>query len=206
MSEKYDLTPKVCDDDTVAAETLFRLLEREGCADFVETGTYVGGTSSAVTRRFPEMSVWTMEVQRCLYEEAQKNFAGLGVNSYCGDSVSLMREKVFPFLRERPLFYLDSHISAYNAANTPGLIESYPLRDEIKAIAEVSFLRPIIVIHDFFSPDQPDLHYDADHGHPLNWAYIADVITKVYREPIPRFYNTEATGRRRGVVYIGVEK
>jgi len=205
-TEIYDLTLKAFDDDTIAADTLFRLLEREGCQDFVETGTYVGGTSSAVKRRFPNIEVWTMEVQRSLFEEAQKNFAGLQVHSFCGDSVVLMRTEVLPHLRPRPLFFLDSHISAYNAANTPGLVENYPLRDEITAIAEVAHLNPIIVIHDFFSPDQPDLHYDADHGHPLNWDYIKDVIMKVYPEPIPRFYNTAATGRRRGIVYVGVEK
>lgn len=197
------------DGDSVAWNAFCRIVEAEGCKDFIETGTYRGGTSLTVARSFSDMAVWTIELDPDLFAQAATRFEGSSVHNLLGDSVSLLPQ-ILPTLRPRPFFWLDAHISPCNVAHGSQYPERYPLRDELTLIATVKHLRPILGIHDFVSPGHPELSFDRDHGVPLDWNYIKAAVASIYDEPVPHVHNTEATGEigigRVGIVYIGVDR
>jgi len=197
--------PSAFDNDVYALQTVSAILVREQCRDFVETGTFMGGTSLGIQKAFPDLTVWTTESDEQLHRNAADRFKGTPIRSLLGNSVKLLAEQIIPKLRPRPFFYLDSHVSAYNVEKNPQLVEHYPLHSEIELISTIRHLRPIIAIHDFYNPQHPAYSFDRDHGVPLAWDYIKDQIRLVYPDqtPIPHFYNDAATGNRVGIIYIG---
>jgi hypothetical protein len=88
------------------------------------------------------------------------------------------------------LFYLDAHSH----------IET-PLLDELKAIAEAE-IKPIIVIHDWKIPDRPDLGYDSYNGQDYTFEWIKPSIEAIYGDEYAYYYNNQAEGAKRGVIYI----
>lgn len=200
--------PGMFDNDLFAFETVSNIIKKEKCLDFVETGTFMGGTSLGIAKAFPNITVWTTESDEILFKNASERFKGISIKSFCGDSVELLKNEIISKLRPRPFFYLDSHVSEYNVQCNPQLIEHYPLKDEILLISSIKELNPIIAIHDFYNPYHPKYSYDKDHGIPLNWDYIKEEIKMVYpnQNPIPYFYNDSSTGNKVGIIYIGVTK
>lgn len=206
--EPFDPTQEVApfDFDQEALDTVIGLIDREGTREFVETGTYLGGTSLGVKTIRPSLTVWTVEQDARLYMEACYRLRRSGVLNLYGDSISVLRDQIIPNIKHpRPMFFLDSHVSSWNVIHNPALVEHYPLRDEIDLIAAALFsLRPIVVIHDFFNPEHPELGYDVDHGHPLNWKYIKDHADRLAEGEVEKFYNQNPTGHRIGIIYLNV--
>ena len=198
--------PVAFDNDIFALKTAGKIFKNKGCLDFVETGTFMGGTSFVIYKNFPDIQVWTVEADDILYKNAANRFADTNIRSFLGNSIEILKNNIIPNLRLRPFFFLDSHVSAYNVSQNPSLKEYYPLKEEILEIAKIKNLRPIIAIHDFYNPQHPDYVFDKDHGVPLDWNYIKNEIKEVYpdQESIPYFYNDEATGNKNGIIYIGV--
>ena len=126
----------------------------------VETGTNLGYSTHIITELFPR--VYTIEIQRELYERAKNNF-----NATCilGDS-AVELPKLIPQLDRPTVFYLDahwsgdhltdwegSHFSGYGVDT--GMGESQvPLLEEISAIVDLFPHRCAVYVDDMDKFDE----------------------------------------------------
>jgi len=195
------------DGDVVAVETVSRIIRECGCGDFIETGTFRGDTTLGMYHAFPQLDIWTIEVDPVLHRKAKERFdpcAGDRIHSFLGDSVSVLRDQIIRKVGPRPFFFLDAHVSSVDTVHSPPLPECMPIGGELSVIAEIKELRPIIMIHDFVSPGHPEFTFEGFRGFPLDWNYVYGQLLKIYPEPITHFYNTKATGNKVGIIYVGV--
>ena len=105
---------------------------------FVETGTFLGETTLAMSNVFERC--WTIEIDKSLYEEALRRFGGrTNITALHGDSetriVEILREIDAP-----AVFWLDGHFSRSNtgrgAADTAIVTElrrifEHPIKDHV---------------------------------------------------------------------------
>ena len=205
--------------DIYLKKEIFRLIKKHKVRTVIETGTYLGDTTMELSRLVKK--VYTIEINsqfsalaklRC---KSQTNIIYL-----IGNSPDIFR-RILPNIKKPILFFLDAHWFDY-----------WPIRDEIKAILKHSGSANIIVIHDFYVPGKnfgydsyiqtkkndiasiiicmtdkilrilfPKLTEIIFHKQKLDLEYIKDLIRLI--NPDFKFhYNSEATGKRRGVVYI----
>jgi hypothetical protein len=128
-----------------------RLRDRFDISSFVETGTYLGETSSWAADRFER--VWTIEAHRPLYERAVEMFKSRNVSVVFGDSARALRQ-IVSGLTGSCMFWLDAH---YSGAGTAGERYECPLLAEIAAI-DASPFEHFVLIDDarmFLSPPPP---------------------------------------------------
>ena len=107
------------------------------------------------------------------------------VSLYQGNSPEIIRG-VIERLPEPLLFFLDAHWFAY-----------WPVKDEIRAIQP----RPnsLIIVHDIYVPGK-DYGSDSYNGKPLDIDLIREDLNYVNNNYII-FYNKEAAGDYRGILY-----
>lgn len=153
----------------------------------IETGTYHGRS----TRAFADMGVIVHSVDsNSSYLAEARNYIGNmpNVMLHHGNSPDFLRV-ILPTLKDKNvLMFLDAHWEHH-----------CPLIDELEIIAK-SGVKPIIAIHDFKVPDK-DFGFDVYHGQPFEWSWIEPSVKKIY-DKFTHYYNTEAAGARRGVVFI----
>jgi hypothetical protein len=110
--------------------------------DFVETGTYHGGSAVWASKRFQK--VRTIEIDEAAYRVAQRRLADRkNVEQYLGESAQVLGSLV-PRLDGPALFWLDAH---WSGGKTGGALHPCPLVDEIAAI-DASPLEHVIVVDD----------------------------------------------------------
>ncbi len=88
-------------------------------------------------------------------------------------SLSGLRFDLVP-KEDNVIIFLDAHGGDY-----------WPILDELKVIREKK-IRPFIIIHDFFVPDEKDnskakFGYDSYNGIKLDLNYIKESLLKIYR-------------------------
>ncbi|MFX1250866.1 MAG: hypothetical protein ACFFCZ_04545 [Promethearchaeota archaeon] len=120
------------------------------CSDFVETGTFLGASTSFVAQRARSLKIFTCEINKELYRIAKNKLESYKNVNICHCSsekyiLKLLRQKS---LGNLPLFFLDAHWGSY-----------WPLLDELKLIIE-SRISAIILIDDFQVPGRPDFRFD----------------------------------------------
>ena len=136
-----------------------------------------------------------MEVNEAFLGVAQGRFseAGAAITTQLGDSAAMMPAccEAIKSAGQSVLFFLDAHFEAH-----------CPLLQELKAIAEAG-IKPVIVIHDFQVPGRPVLastlgrvSRSGSHGYARRFNAIYGA------NGYGHFFNHEATGARRGVIYI----
>jgi hypothetical protein len=133
--------------------------------NFVETGTYHGGTASWAADRFK--NVLTIEYSKELYEQAIAKFNVSNIEFIFGDSRTEL-SKLIERLDSSSLFWLDAH---WSGGVTYGDTDQCPLIEEINIINSSSFDN-FILIDDarlFTSPPQPPHKIEQ-------WPDIAAVI------------------------------
>lgn len=133
---------------------------------FVETGTYLGGTTRWASANFRK--VYTIERSEQLYAAHQAGLRSLGnVEPMLGDSKVVLR-KILPDLHTQPaLFWLDGH---WSGAETAGLGDECPLLGELALLSGRT--DDIVFIDDarlFLSA--PPLPHD-----PRQWPTVAEVV------------------------------
>lgn len=159
----------------------------------IETGTCYGSTTLWLAEHF--MHVVTMEINEKFAAIARARL-DQGHNPQdqailIGDSGTMMSEVLVTARNVSILFFLDAHFEAH-----------CPLLAELKAIAQAG-LRPVIVIHDFQVPGRPDLGYDTWEGQPFRFSWIRPSLDAIYgANGYGHYFNHNATGARRGVIYI----
>ncbi len=109
--------------------------------NFVETGTFRGGTALWASRHFAR--VVTIEIYEPLYHKAVERLAGTTIESVLGDSAAKI-PGIVASLDGPALFWLDGH---YSGENTGGQESECPVLAEIAAI-DASPHQHIVMIDD----------------------------------------------------------
>lgn len=185
--------------DTIARDKFKSIVTENKIHTIVETGTY----RAATTLHFAEWAkqVHTVEVDKENFEYSKNILEGKeNVKLHFGSSEKIMTSilgsmNLKSTKKNNVLFFLDAHWNAFN-----------PLLDELKTIA-IYGLKPIIAIHDFKVPGHPELGFDTYGKIIYEWDWIKSSIEKIYGiDGYITEYNSEATGAKRGIIYIYPKK
>lgn len=177
--------------DTFMEEAFLSLKKDYGIEVAVETGSCLYVTTKWLGEHFDE--VHTIEIN------ADYAAAGIhrvkemqNVHTYIGDSPNILSSIMPKFQNKRTLFFLDAHWQ-----------DKCPLLSELDIITQMN-VPPVIVIHDFYTPN-PEFGYDSYNGQPFTYEWIKHLVDKlIYNTDMPYIhtYNVEATGAKRGVIYL----
>jgi len=174
--------------DYYIEEEIKKLVHKFEINTIIETGTFLGGTTKKLAQLANQ--VYTIEVDSENIPEATEYLKdSTNVTVMEGCSPELLRN-LLKRDRGNTLFYLDAHSHI-----------DTPLLDELKAIAEAE-IKPVIVIHDWKIPDRPDLGYDSYNGQDYTFEWIKPSIEAIYGNDYAYYYNNQAEGAKRGVIYI----
>lgn len=175
--------------DTIMKARVKKLITDNGIEVVIEGGTYLGGT----TRQFALMvsEVITIEINVGYFAKAARNLAAYrNVYQYHGDTVEILPAILASKKNKKILFFSDAHWCDHN-----------PMLAELEIIKE-SGVKPVIAIHDFKVPDHPELGFDTYGGQDYEWSWIEKSIEAIYGNDFEIEYNSEATGAKRGIIYI----
>lgn len=187
--------------DTFMERDFLALRERFGIQAVIETGTCYGSTTLWLAEHFDR--VMSVEINPDLAAIAQLRAEAFRMND-CGQHFdadieievgdsggNIFAGQIDDCQFETLMFFLDAHFEKH-----------CPLLDELSIIAATG-IKPVIAIHDFKVPDRPDLGFDTWNGQPFTFEWIKKHIEAIYGpEGYAYNYNSEATGARRGVIYI----
>lgn len=136
---------------------------------FVETGTYLGDTTNAVSEYFDK--IYTFEITRELVDLAKIRFANKNnIEIIHGDS-GVELEKLLPRINDKTIFWLDGHYSeGFVHAKKYNL--DTPIIKEIETIftSNIKDLDNIILIDDAFE-------FDGTRGYPTI-DELSDLVNK----------------------------
>lgn len=169
--------------DPLIGEEIARLCKEYGIRTILETGTQSGST----TRELAKLATtYTVESDFDWYypvsQELSKIQSPFRVTPYYGYSHEYLKTQI----PEPALVYLDAHTK-----------DGSPIKEELELISTWRN-PPIVVIHDVKVPDK-DFGYDTyTDGTELTYQYFERSIGW----PHMSYYNKEANGARRGVIYI----
>lgn len=157
----------------------------------IETGTYHGYTTKHLSKMADKVD--TVEVVEQNYLTAFAHLKKLkNVKCHLGSSEQVL-ESILPEMDEGLFLFLDAHWQQYN-----------PLIDELKVIASKK-LKPIIAIHDFKVPNNPELGFDTypKAGIVYEWDWIKESVESIYgKDGFTIAYNDKSEGAKRGVIFI----
>jgi hypothetical protein len=110
-------------------EMAVNLAEIAKADTFIETGTYMGGTTKWASTRFKE--VHTIELSEALYQQVKDELLSKGnITPNLGDFRDVL-SKILPNIKNNILFWLDGH---YSAGVTAGKDDPCPLLKELEII------------------------------------------------------------------------
>lgn len=194
--EYIDRNLKGYESDEFVHGEIKKLVDKFKVDLIIETGTFLGGT----TRRLAEFCpVWSFEVMDENYQKAIKNCEGIknitikNCDSVYGLNTLLpqLSEIAIPkYIEPKILFFLDAH-----------WWDACPLLDELKVIASHG-IKPVIVIHDWKVPGRPDLGFDSYKGQDFTFEWIEQSLKNIYGNDFKYHYNDQASGAKRGLIYI----
>lgn len=173
--------------DIIAEYEFIKLKKKFDIKNVVETGSYVFSTTKWLCENFDLVYTY----------ENNEHFYGVGVDkvrtftnvrAFLEDSISGL-QKLKDKLPEPTIFFLDAHWGEY-----------CPLLDELDVISTLN-TTPIIVIHDF-KTNNPDLGFDRYNENDFCLEWIENHIKKIYPNGFDYYYNTQAVGAKRGIIYI----
>jgi hypothetical protein len=150
--------------DHFIEKEISKLIKAYQIAYVIETGTYFGGTTRALSNILDNGIVHSIEICKDFYNQSNENLADLifqnKIHLYNGSSPDVL-ERILPIIRGPVLFYLDAHWGPY-----------WPIIDELTNIASIRTSEMnIIVIHDFFVPDSNgDAKFGYDEYYKIPFA------------------------------------
>ncbi len=137
---------------------------------WIETGTHMGWTSLWLADNYPDLPIYTTEIDANYYEMSKGNLDPYPqVSLTPGKSIDFLT-KLMPLLQKgTSVFWLDAH-----------WWPPIPLRDECKKI--VNSLDRYICLLDDFSCWDPDFSGDTYEGRLNDLSYVSDILgEKCYR-------------------------
>lgn len=183
-------------DDHHIQQEFLKLKERFNLSTAIETGSALGGTTVFLGQNFER--TFTIEINKAWLKIAIKRFDAHGVSekikAYLGSSEKVLDEII-------QLYSLDSSFILYCDAHWNGYC---PLHDELKVVAKHN-LKPIIAIHDFQVPNEPNLGFDSYYGQPFTYEWIKPRLEEIYGvDGYDYYFNSDATSTaiKRGIIFI----
>lgn len=151
-------------------ENLVRILQKECKADtFVETGTFMGGTSVWASSYFKK--VITIENSRAIFEKTSDTYKHIpNIDFLFGNSKDHLK-KIVSNLNHTAIFWLDAH---WSGGETYGINDECPLIDEIKIINSATFNHIILVDDARLFVKPPPRPHKAE-----QWANITQIISEL---------------------------
>jgi hypothetical protein len=137
---------------------ILELAQKNNIHVFIETGTYLGNTTSALSDHFNK--IYTFEISEDLVKLARKRFEDKKhIQVIHGDS-GIELEKILPKINEPVIFWLDGHYSEGFLHSKKNNLDT-PIIKEIKDIFESNIKneKNIILIDDAFE-------FDGTRGYP----------------------------------------
>jgi len=175
LVSRYHCTPLV-DPPFVA---LIRRFRREfELLNFVETGTFEGETSLAMSLVFPR--VFTCDIVD--YGRRPEFYLRENIVYETAPSREFLARHLGA-IRARSLFYLDAHWE-----------KDWPLRDELSTVFR-ECERPVVILDDFDAGS--GLECEECGGERLDFSYIRDLLPADYR-----FFLNPWSNRRKGFIFL----
>ncbi len=172
--------------DTYIPKEIEAIKHRLGLTRCVETGTQYARTTNVLSWIFQD-EVVTVEADPHYVREAEMNVK-------CSANIKIINAKsqdvMDRLVQDNTLFYLDAHGCE---------IGGCPLKEELEIIAKAQPKNIAIAIHDFKVPGK-DFGYDT-YDYPLEWSEIEPIVKRIFKNPV-HYYNEQANGAYRGIVYI----
>jgi hypothetical protein len=132
--------PSLTKDEVIS---LFNIVPEINYHRFVETGTYLGETTSEMSNIFKKLD--TIEIDEKLVIRAKKLYGHLPINFHLGDSVEVFKT-LLPNINENSVFWLDGHWSSgYDAGKGP---KDCPLIEELELIMNEFKNEALVIIDD----------------------------------------------------------
>ncbi len=178
-------------DTNIEAEFL-KLKEKFNIVQAVELGTCLGGTAVWLGKNFDRVT--TIEINPSFAQIAQNKINENhlpNVSLFVGDTVTVLPS--LTDITDRSLIFIDSHWQ-----------ESCPMLQELYVIAKKG-IKPVIAIHDFKVPNEPNLGFDEYKGQAFTFEWIKASLDAIYGEGgYDYHYNGDATSTeiKRGIIYI----
>ena len=152
---------------------------------FVETGTFLGDTTLAMSRIFDRC--WTVEIDKTLYEQALRRFDGrMNIVALHGDSAVRITD-ILSDIDAPAVFWLDGH---YSRANTGRGASDTAIVNELTRIFEHRIKEHVILIddaRDFLGvngyPTIKALHRFVRRHSPYRMRVCNDII-RLYNEAL----------------------
>lgn len=174
--------------DTFLCDKFLELKERFNINCAVELGSCVGGTTKWLSENFA--LVYAIEINQDYLRIGKQRAPKDNIHYYSGSTVDML-PYVLCQINSNSIFHIDSHWGPNN-----------PLLKELELISEFG-LKPILEIHDFKVPGHPELGFDSYGGQDYDWEWIKESVEKIYGvDGYNIEYNSEATGAKRGVIFI----
>ncbi len=165
-----------------------KLVQRFEINTIIETGTFLGGT----TKKLAEMAnqVYTIELDPENVSEASEFLKDTNNVTLIEGSSPEVLKNLLKLDHGNVLFFLDAHSRIYT-----------PLIDELQVIAEAK-IKPVVAIHDWKVPHRPDLGHDSYNEQDYTFEWIKPSVEMIYGNEYSYYYNDQAEGAKRGVIYI----
>ena len=188
--------------DTFVCEEFLKLKEKFNIKTAIETGSCLYSTTKWLGNNFD--SVFTAEINEEFAKWGRHKVEAMpNVHTYISDSVEFIKGlKRALDIHGNAIFFLDAHWGDF-----------CPLLAELAAIADGKFHsifnNPVIAIHDFKVPNEPNLGYDSIHGQPFDFEWIKPSLEAIYGvDGYEYYYNSDATSTeiKRGLIYITPKK
>lgn len=185
------------ENDTFLKQELENIILGHKVKSVVETGTEYGGSANAFARMEGVQVVVTIDIER----KFTPSDLLPNVHFILGDSRNKLEEAI-RYITEPglvpTLFFLDAHTSIET--------DTCPLRNELAIIGnffsrDLTLTQPIIVVHDCKVPGT-NFGFDTYQDGPICWEGIVDLVEEIYLGHYVRRYNNQASGSRRGCMFI----
>jgi hypothetical protein len=173
--------------DVLTEMEFLKLRDKFNVINVIETGSCIFTTTKWFSENFE--NVYTFEINTDFYNHGmQKVSDKTNISAHNCNSVDGLR-MISGLIKGGTIFFLDAHWG-----------ENCPLLEEINEISKFD-IDPIIAIHDF-KTDNVNLGFDIYDNRHFDLNFINESLTKVYPNGYDYYYNNEALGAMRGLIYI----
>lgn len=173
--------------DVLTEREFLKLRDKFNVINVIETGSCIFTTTRWFSENFE--NVYTFEINTDFYNHGmQKVSDKTNISAHNCNSIDGLK-MISSLIKGGTIFFLDAHWG-----------ENCPLLEEINEISKFE-IDPIIAIHDF-KTDNVNLGFDTYDNRHFDLNFINDSLTKVYPNGYDYYYNNEAVGAMRGLIYI----